>query len=181
MVVGLVCGAVIATSGSARAQAPHWEPRGISEAPAPHDGPAPSAQAPGGKRDANNALYFELGGPGLLYTVNYERAFGDFSARVGASYFQFGMLGSETRCFSAPLTVNFLGIGRNGHIFELGAGMTFYRFNDDTSPERLGTVVAGYRYASEGGFLFRTGVVALYDFKDHWIQPLPHLSFGATF
>ena len=149
-----------------------------------HDVPAPSAQASasGDKRDANNALYFELGGPGVLYTVNYERAFGDFSARIGAGYFQVDVLfGADVKWLSVPVTLNYLGIESNGHALELGAGMTFYRLNDDHGAYAIGTAVAGYRYTSRGGFLFRAGGAVLFDFESHDAMPVPHLAFGAAF
>src|SRR6185436_9859660 len=40
-----------------------------------------------GDRDANNSIFIEAGGPGLLYSVNYERVVeNDWAVRIGASY-----------------------------------------------------------------------------------------------
>src|SRR5205823_14033655 len=69
-----------ATSEDAKPAAPPPQadtPRPISEAP-----PA----GPPKERSAKNAIYVEGLGAGGLYSVNYERAFGDFSPRVGFSY-----------------------------------------------------------------------------------------------
>ena len=39
------------------------------------------------RRDASNSLFIEGGGPGLLYSLNYELLFDDdFGIRVGFSY-----------------------------------------------------------------------------------------------
>src|SRR5262245_22027454 len=35
------------------------------------------------KKEAFNGVYLELLGPGVLYSINYERRFGDVFARIG--------------------------------------------------------------------------------------------------
>ncbi len=103
-------------------------------------------------RTANNALYVEGLGQGLFYSINYDRAFGDFAARVGLGYISFtdhsssftDCSSSSTSCTSTPvsttasfltipLSVSYLGIGSKKHIFEVGAGMTILHVSADAS------------------------------------------------
>src|SRR6185503_6668686 len=46
---------------------------------------APSAKAQGAK-SANNAIYIERGGSGVIYSVNYERMISKMGVRAGFSY-----------------------------------------------------------------------------------------------
>ncbi len=138
-------------------------------------------------RKAENALYVELLGPGLLYSVNYNRAFGDVAARVGVGY-----LSSGGGTFLAiPLTISYLGLGSKRHMFELGAGVTIYYVNADSgmfyagsSGASAATVVAtgilGYRFQPpNGGFSLRVGLSPL--ISQNGFLPWPHLGLGATF
>ncbi len=50
----------------------------------------------------NNVIYFELGGAGVFYTLNYERRFTEhLSARVGGGYFPVGNV------TSVPIGLNY--------------------------------------------------------------------------
>lgn len=103
-------------------------------------------------RTANNVLYVEGLGQGLFYSINYERVFGDFGARVGVGYISFtdhsssftDCSSSSTNCTSTPvsttasfltvpLSVSYLGIGSKKHIFEMGAGLTILHTSADAS------------------------------------------------
>jgi hypothetical protein len=132
-------------------------------------------------RSANNSFYVEAGGPGLLYSLNYERLVeNDFGLRVGLSYTSFSASassGGSTATASAafwtfPVTVSYLGISSGNHALELGAGGTAIYASGAASGTGiaasgsgmafLGTAVVGYRrQPMNGGFQFRIGLEAL--------------------
>ncbi len=109
-----------------------------AEAPAP----PPSATAPEDERTAENALYLEGLGPGLFYSINYDRSFGDFAARIGFGYLALSTssVGTDSMgnaavqetasasFFSVPITVSYLGIGTKKSMLELGLGATIWHF-----------------------------------------------------
>ena len=51
--------------------------------PPPEAAPAATPPSDADERTAKNAIYIEGLGPGLFYSLNYERAFSDVSARIG--------------------------------------------------------------------------------------------------
>jgi hypothetical protein len=193
--------------------------------PPPAGGPPPPAAAPppppppgyypppaaSEERTANNAIYLELLGPGLFYSINYDRAFGDFAARIGFSYFSVSVgatsvdpttgqtIGaSEKATFLAfPLTVSYLGIGSKSHMLELGAGVTIFSvgagFNtfgaDNSSGSGSAVLVAptgiiGYRMQpKDGGFFFKIGLSPQFYVggSTSAFWPAPHIGLGGTF
>jgi hypothetical protein len=195
---------------AAGAAAPATDTAAAPATPPPtKDSAAPAAadRGTGGEkeREANNAVYLEGLGAGLLYSVNYERAFGDFSARVGFSYL--GVSASASNAsntagssasasfITVPITVSYLGIGSVRNIFEVGAGATIMNMGAGASVFGDGnkasgsasltivrpTVLAGYRYQPEdGGFFFKVGMSGIVDFGLP-VLPLPYLSLGGTF
>jgi hypothetical protein len=177
-------------------EAPHFE-EGASEAPettsevtekpVESEGdpqPAPEyhneSQAPFDSIDGNakNTLYLELFGPGLLYSLNYERRIQDVNLRVGFG----GAAWAGSGYFVVPFGATYTGIGVRQHRLELGATGTFI-FADD-SFSRASTFafqpIIGYRRESrEGGYSFRAGL-------SPWISgsgvlPWGYVSFGFTF
>jgi hypothetical protein len=132
-------------------------------------------------RDAKNSIFLEGGGPGLAYSLNYERVFeNDFGLRVGFSYLSAsgtatggGTTASGSVSFWAvPVMANYLGISSGNHALELGAGATIIGFNGAGSVGTiagsgsgtvvLGSAILGYRRQPPGGgFQFRIGVEAL--------------------
>jgi hypothetical protein len=126
-------------------------------------------------RDAQNSIFVEAFGSGLLYSVNYDRIIRDrFSVRIGLGYLSdhvFGP-GHSWSMLSIPLMGNLL-LGRTSHRLELGAGVTFVRSlgendevgsNDPTRSEVtvVATANVGYRYCpTDGGFNFRAGFTPL--------------------
>ena len=132
-------------------------------------------------RSANNSVFLEGGGPGLAYSLNYERIFeDDFGLRVGFSYLSVsGTAGTGTSSVSGSATVwtvpvmaNYVGLSSGSHALELGAGATLVNFSGAASgfgysangsgPAVLGTAILGYRrQPPTGGFQFRIGVEAL--------------------
>ena len=124
----------------------------------------------GGKAQS---IYFEVGGPGLALTLNYDARFGDqrngLGYRIGGGYFASG----GNTVFTLPIQVNYL-IGEGNALIELGAGTTFLNSTGDNKGKTfifdrvtgfIGTATIGFRYQPDGkGINFRIGFVPiLYD------------------
>jgi hypothetical protein len=132
-------------------------------------------------RTAPNSIFLEGGGPGLAYSVNFERVFADdFGLRVGFSYLSLtATAGSGTSTASAsatlwtvPVLLDYLGLGWGNNALELGAGATVVGFSgagtagpiagSGSGTVMLGTALLGYRrQPPDGGFQFRIGLEAL--------------------
>ena len=128
-------------------------------------------------RTADNNFFIEGGGPGLLYSLNYERIFEqDFGLRLGFSYQAFSASASGSSASASfitiPVIASYLGVSSGNHVLELGAGGTaIYASGSATSGSvmaagsgmtALGTALIGYRRQPvDGGFQFRVGVEAL--------------------
>ncbi|HEX4475050.1 MAG TPA: hypothetical protein VH142_08240 [Polyangiaceae bacterium] len=152
-----------------------------------------------GDRYANNSVYLEGLGPGLVYSLNYDRVLGeDFSLRAGLGL----VLGEEKSAsgeksikpliLSIPVMLNYIGSGSRWSMLEVGAGLVLLhvgarvsyiyvqkRDNAETSP--VAAALLGYRYQPpNGGFMFRAGVTAFvgrYGFLPLW----PYASAGWSF
>ncbi|RAI91521.1 hypothetical protein [Algoriphagus yeomjeoni] len=79
---------------------------------------------------ATQAIYMELGGPGLPYSFNYDFRFDktkidSWGMRVGFG----GYAVDGDSFFSLPVMVNKL-YGKGNHFFEMGFGATFLAFNN---------------------------------------------------
>jgi hypothetical protein len=77
------------------------------------------------------AIFAELGGPGLPYSLNYDFRFdktkiNSWGMRVGAG----GYALDGDSFFSVPVMVNRL-LGKGPHYFEVGFGATFFAYNRD--------------------------------------------------
>lgn len=128
-------------------------------------------------RDANNSFFLEGGGPGLLYSVNYERVVeNNFGLRIGFSYTSLsasaGGASASASFIAIPVVASYLGLREGNHILELGGGATavyvsgagsFGAFAGSASGlVPLGTALIGYRRQPvNGGFQFRIGLEAL--------------------
>ncbi len=132
---------------------------------------------------AKNAIFLELGGNGLLYSLNYERMFyqkGIFksAARIGLTTLP-RKIETETKTYwDVALPLELVGlIGRSKHHLELGIGYT-PSYIAKTKLEiggsgfefdgyRLTSVVPlriGYRYQKpDGGFFFRAAYMPTLD------------------
>ncbi len=134
---------------------------------------------------APNSLYFELGGNGGLYSVNYDRRLDDhWVMRVGISWMDLCVF-SCAQVTTVPLAVSYL-IGPGSHLFEVGMGVTpFIRSRGGEGPELLayGVPMAGYRYQPRhGGFSFRAMATPLVRPGEREpVLPWFGLSFGASF
>lgn len=140
--------------------------------------------------------FFELGGAGFTYTLNYESRFGQsnrgLGARVGIGFSSL----TDIKCLSVPVTVNYLlGKADGKHFLELGAGYTYldlremesFEVNDEPvffEGTSFGHFVIMYtRHPPLGGFLFKIGVTPLIgDFSDgRSVLPWFGLAFGYAF
>lgn len=154
-------------------------------------------------RTAHNVVFAEVLGNGILYSVNYERLFGDsnFSVRLGFSYMALSFGGTTTTgtavaaatsWITMPLLANYY-IGGGRSKLHLGAGMTLLVV---TGSGRLGstfgsaenvapcpTIIVGYRYLPpDGGFAFSVGFTPLIiPSSDTQVLPWGGTSFGGVF
>ena len=130
------------------------------------------------RRDASNSLFIEGGGPGLLYSVNYELLFDDDSGiRVGFSYQPLSAAASsgggsgKASVITVPILATYLA-SSGSNALELGGGATLIRADGAASGNGLavssagtnvlGTAILGYRRQPlEGGIQLRIGLEAL--------------------
>jgi hypothetical protein len=153
-----------------------------------------------------NNFQLELGGHGLIYSVNYERIVLDankmkMTAKVGASYYSpdSGVIG-----LWMPFSVNGL-LSFDMHHVEFGIGQVLTKDRIGSSQGRsldswdmLGTMTLGYRWQKpESRFLFRAVFTPflVIDFNqrqevafsgndpifDTWLIPSGAVSFGYAF
>jgi len=131
----------------------------------------------GDDRSANNSIFIEGGGPGLAYSLNYERIFeNDFGLRVGFSYLSVSATAASASAsatvWTVPVLANYVGLSSGNHALELGGGATIVGFSgaatgfgyaaSGSGPAVLGTAILGYRrQPPNGGFQFRVGIEAL--------------------
>jgi hypothetical protein len=206
--VGLAAAAAVSVSGPPVAWAADDEepPEGteVAGAAAPAgDVPQDAAEdeRPGEpERDANNAIYAELLGPGGIASIDYDRTFGDVSGRIGLGYFSVEATatdGTTTASSKAsltfiPITVSYLGIGSKKHMLELGAGASIVHLGGSASlgaaestegsaTTVLGVGIVGYRLQpADGGFFLRAGFSPLFG-SGGVIPWWPHLGLGGVF
>lgn len=116
---------------------------------------------------ARNAVYGELGGSGIVPTVNYERRMTEnWYGRAGLSLVV-GYTEEDTdTSFVVPLTASWVSRPESNHHLEAGGGVVFafgdeqdfYDLGDDDEPlsSFFVTGLVGYRYQRPaGGFQFR--------------------------
>jgi hypothetical protein len=172
--------------------------------PAPRIVEAPEARA-------ENSIYAEGLGAGLVYSVNYERlAVQDLAVRVGVSYISFSATASagsvtesaRSTFMTFPIEVSYLGLGSAHHIFEVGGGMALLYASGSASGLGykasasgmgfLSNILFGYRLHPVGhpGFHLRIGMMVFigkglgFDVTDPskvGYLPWPYLSLGASF
>jgi hypothetical protein len=148
-------------------------------------------------REAKNAIYVDLLGPGVVYSLNYDREiFDDVSARIGISYLSVSAsdgLGESAASsyLSIPITASYLGIGSKSNMLEVGGGVAIISYKgeavvDTEGAEEDGTLLAmtalvGYRHQpADGGFVFRVGLSPMMVFSSGFL-PWGYLSLGAAF
>ena len=170
------------------------------------DKPASSSGAKNERRrEAKNAIYLDLLGPGVLYSINYDREIiPDLSARIGLSYMSIGASASDGAGTTAsakfsylaiPITASYLGIGSTSNMLELGGGPVIMNFSgsglvssSDSAVKAGGstttvalTGMAGYRHQpADGGFVFRIGASPMVVLGAN-VLPWGYMSLGAAF
>jgi hypothetical protein len=138
-----------------------------------------------------NQFYLELGGNGIIYSLNYERLLSEnFTLRGGIGYTP-GLIFVEGTFIHIPFTASYL-IGSSSSKFEMGLGFTYFTGRDveifgleggDKSVIVL-TGIIGYRYVSQKGFVFRIAFTPFYNpnnTEDSRFLPSGGLSFGYVF
>jgi hypothetical protein len=160
--------------------------------------PAHAAEVP-----AENAIYAEGFGPGLLYSFGYDRLIdGVTPVRIGVSYLSLANghdpPGPVPRMFLFPLSVAYLPAVSGRNALEVGASLTAVWRTHPEAPdpglELVGAMFAGYRRLPPPGDLqVRVGLCVLaggglgfnFDEEDHsrhfGVLPLPYASLGVAF
>jgi len=142
--------------------------------------PAKSQEPVSGKM-----LFTELGGPGVLFSINFDGRFkggerlgwgyrlgvgtsvGEFDVETRADEFGYGYPEGKTRSYyTVPIGVNYLfGKKNSAHMFEVGAGASFltrkvslFYYEVDTPGHVIGHFSFMYRISPvNGGVSFRIG------------------------
>jgi hypothetical protein len=210
------------TSLSVVASAANAEPAG-SPAPVAPAAPAanPAADTPAAptqvvtdgdsRARAENTVYVEGLGAGILYSVNYERlVIEDLAVRGGFGYWSVTATAgdgtttasSSSSAMTIPVTASYLGVGSKKHILELGGGMTFAFFSNAANSGAVSAsgdgmsmftdALVGYRLhpVDGAGFNFRVGAMAIMgkglslstnDPEAFGVIPWMYLSMGGSF
>lgn len=124
----------------------------------------------------NNAVYLELGGNGLFYSLNYDKLINlstrvKLAPRIGFSYLPYDG-GNDFKNLIIPTELNFLygKTAQSKNFAEAGVGLTFLEFingfrngdkNDPVSKFANVTLVRlGYRHQKPtGGLMYRAGLL----------------------
>ncbi len=144
-----------------------------------------------------NAVYLEILGQGLFYSVNYDRILikGErlaVAGRIGLSYYPVTNF-FEAHTVAIPIEFNLL-VGKGLTYFEFGLAGTYMQGLDKPSFSKslFASLRLGYRYQKDnGGLLFRIGFTPLlpiilddeYQLNTDYIPLLPSigLSVGYSF
>jgi hypothetical protein len=149
-------------------------------------------------RTAQNAVFAEIAGNAFVYSVNYERLFGDtgFTARLGFSYMSLGAsagnASTSVTWVAVPILGNYL-VGGENHKLQLGLGATMLYVTTTASSGALfgsvsglvpvPTAALGYRYVpARGGFTLFVGLTPfIIPGGDKTFLPWGGLSLGGVF
>jgi hypothetical protein len=144
---------------------------------------------PSGNASKVQNVFFELGGQGLQYSVNYDTRFSDrrngFGGRIGLGYLS--LKGKEAT--TIPVSLNYL-LGKGRHFADFGLGATLLLSNgakpdifEFHSPTRsiVYTTNISYRFQPiQKGLFFRAGVGPVFNY-DFILVFYLGLSLGYTF
>ena len=114
-----------------------------------------------------NSFYIELGGNGVIISINYERIVPlgtktGLGFRIGAGTAGSIDTANTAIAYTGLVEINFL-FGKSKHFLETGIGFTNAFTVNDT--EQLCSIRLGYRYQGEKGFLFKIAPMYLYNFE----------------
>lgn len=131
-------------------------------------------------------IYFELGGPGIIYSFNYDGRFGKHENGIGMRVGMGGAAIDGNGYFALPVQINYL-IGTKGKYFEIGGGVTYapgLELFDSENPT-YGTLAFGFRKQPLGkkGFAFRVAFTPIIGFGEDGPSFLPFagVSWGFRF
>lgn len=141
-------------------------------------------------RSGDRTFFAELGGTGLLASLNYDRRFRPFKNENWAMAGRVGVGAIPDGSLVIPLGVSFLRGRRKSH-FETGAGITLNMWQllelavSDESPSYFTTflpgISAGYRFQKpKGGFFFKASGHLMYEVFDNYLIPWAGIGFGYT-
>ena len=147
-------------------------------------------------QDSQNAIYAEAFGPGLIYSINYERFISkEFTVRGGVSIFSFHGSTSQSTGVIVPIMSNYL-LGDENSKCEIGAGIDALSINgkdygdiEPLNPPRSNSTAGvlligslGYRYQpSAGGLLFRIAATPILSPYTGYFIPTGGCSCGISF
>jgi hypothetical protein len=131
-----------------------------------------------------NAVLFELGGNGLMFSLSYERMFYQkndirLCGRIGPGIFPSNLFNKfRTDILFFPFVEANLLVGRSTEFFETGLGFTYdglsynYHYHpgdgshhDYQYHRNLFFYRLGYRYQGERGFMFRAAATPIFFFE----------------
>jgi hypothetical protein len=143
---------------------------------------------------AFHAIYSELGGPGMLLSLNYDTRFSGHEAGWGIRAGIGTNFGSSPSFISIPLGLNYLA-GDEGNYFEAGAGFTYVDIDNVVPGQRFSlfnkdydhgshllfaNAVFGYRRQPEhGGLNLRAGFSPYFGGGSGGL--IPYFSLGFNF
>ncbi|MXV15846.1 hypothetical protein [Hufsiella ginkgonis] len=152
---------------------------------APMDLKLPKAETTGPR--AQN-VFVELGGQGLLFTVNYDTRFGNrrdgLGGRAGIGY----LAVDGEHVTTIPLSLNYL-LGKGRSFFEIGLGATVVTAGsdddsiifDENGGNVVGTMSFAYRLQPvDKGFSLRAGFTPVFN-GDFFVPYYAGVSLGYTF
>jgi hypothetical protein len=157
----------------------------------------------GNKYEGQSSFFAEGGGPGIMFSANFDRRFKASQLGLGAraglgfvtaydDYYDpvtgYYVYGDQKSAVTIPVQLNYI-FGKNNspHTFEVGAGATYVtkklsimNFYDDKRTQFFGTFAFMYRrQPRNGGFSWRAGFTPL--IGDGLIQPFGGVSVGYSF
>ena len=134
-------------------------------------------------------LYFELGGPGVIYSFNYDGRFGPYENGIGFRMGAGGAYFNGSGYIAFPVQLNYL-LGTQGKYVEIGAGATYaphldlFNVNSPSENYTYGTFTIGFRKQPLGkkGFTFRAAFSPIIGFEGGGsFLPFAGVSWGYRF
>ncbi|MDR3366871.1 MAG: hypothetical protein LBO71_07895 [Prevotellaceae bacterium] len=136
----------------------------------------PNADKPEERKRPQQAIYAEIGGRGMLFSVSYDRRLFVGDGRFGASIGVGGIAMFGAAAIFLPAYAYYL-VGSGSSYLEVGAGITGAPL--PFSSASFGTATIGYRYQPAKGLLFRIGLTPMY--SANYFQPWWGISVGTAF
>jgi len=134
-------------------------------------------------------IYFELGGPGIIYSFNYDGRFGPYENGIGFRVGAGGAYVDGSGYVAFPVQLNYL-LGTRGKYIEIGAGATYaphldlFGVGDNNENYTYGTFTIGFRKQPLGkkGFTFRAAFTPIIGFAGGGsFLPFVGVSWGYRF